>query len=41
MSDAKPRIKVNIINPTHAMLARSDSSLTRRLKNLLRKDAAV
>jgi len=41
MSDVKPRIKVNIINPTHAMLVRSDSSLSRRLKNLLRRDVAV
>jgi hypothetical protein len=41
MSDEKPRIKVNVVNPTHAMLVRSDSSLSQRLKNLLRKDAAV
>lgn len=40
MSDEKPPIKVNVIKPTHAMALRSDSSLSRRIKNLLRKDTA-
>ncbi|MGA2239623.1 MAG: hypothetical protein ABSG74_10470 [Candidatus Bathyarchaeia archaeon] len=41
MSDEKPQIKVNVINPTHAMLVSSESGLSRRLKNILRRDAAV
>jgi hypothetical protein len=41
MADEKPPIKVNVINPTHAMLVRSDSGLSRRLKGFHRKETAA